>query len=101
RPSGRRADRRLVRLRLAREQADRREVAELPLARAHRRCRVALRELDRIEALGDRAVQILDGDVLADADEALVAAAVEARRVPGGLLELTGRGADDLDAGRQ
>ena len=44
------------------------------LAGAHRHGRVALRELDRVEALGDRPLEVLVGDVLADADEALVLA---------------------------
>ena len=46
-------------------------MAKLSLARAHRHGRVPLREFDRVEAFGDRALHILDGDVLADADEAL------------------------------
>ena len=47
-----------------------RQVAEPALARAHRHGRVALGELDRVEALGERALHVLLGDVLADADEA-------------------------------
>ena len=48
-------------------------MAEPALARAHRHGRVALGELDRVEALGDRALQVLDADVLAEADEAVLA----------------------------
>src|SRR5262249_31274404 len=55
---------------LATVEADCREVAELPLAGAHRHGRVALRELDRVEALLDRALHVLVGDILAQADEA-------------------------------
>ncbi len=46
-------------------------MAELPLARPHRGRRVALGELDRVEALADRALHVLRRHVLADADEAL------------------------------
>ena len=66
----RRPDRGLVRLVFASEQPDRRHVAEPALAWAHRHGRVALRELDRVEPFGDRALHVLLGDVLADTDEA-------------------------------
>ena len=47
-------------------------MAELALARPHRHRRVALRELERVESLRDRAVDVLRRHVFADADEALV-----------------------------
>src|SRR5829696_2774803 len=64
------SDRGLVRLVLACVEADRGEMAQLSLTGPHRHRRVALRELDRVEALCDRALHVLVGDVLADADEA-------------------------------
>ena len=70
----RRPDGRLVGLVLAGVEADGGEVAELPLARPHRHGRVALGELDRVEALGDGALDVLVRDVLADAHEALALA---------------------------
>ncbi len=86
RARGRRPDRRLVGLVLARVQADGGDVAELALAGAHRHRRVALGQLDRVEALGDGALDVLVGHVLADADEALalLRGAVERRRRNGG-----------------
>src|SRR6185503_12282881 len=100
RPRGGRSDRRLVLLVLARIEADGRHVAETPLARTHRHRGVALRELDRVEALADRALQILVRDVLADADEAL---ALPGRAVVGGCGHgareaVPGDGADCLDS---
>src|SRR5260221_12338003 len=50
-------------------------MTEPALARAHRHGRIPLRELDRVEALREGALEVLDGDVLADADEAAVAVA--------------------------
>ena len=64
RSRGRRPDRRLVHRVLLGVHADAREVAELALARAHGRRRVALRELDRVEALADRALHVLRRHVL-------------------------------------
>ncbi len=55
--------------------ADRRQLAHPPLAGAHGHRRVALQQLERVEALVDRVVDVLAGDVLAEAGEALVAAA--------------------------
>ena len=80
RPRGRRPDRRLVHPVLLCVDADAREVAELALARAHRRRRVALRELDRVEALADRALHVLRRHVLADAHEALALPVVRTAR---------------------
>ncbi len=78
----------------------RREVAELPLARSHRRRRVALRQLDRVEALADRALHVLRRHVLADAHEALALAGV--RGFGRDLRETLARdGADRFDAGRK
>ena len=76
-------------------------MAELALARAHGHGRVALGELDRVEPFGDRALDVLVGDVLADADEALALAggAVVGRGGDRGLRDLAGGRADDLDAG--
>ena len=62
-----------------RQQPRQRELAEAALAGAHCGCRVALRELDRVEALRHRPRQILRRHVLADADEALPVAAVRRR----------------------
>src|SRR5439155_13695974 len=100
RARSRRSDRRLVGAGLAGQQPNRGEVAELALTRAHRHGRVALRELDRVEAFGDRTLHILRRHVLADADEAFVATACQLRRRRA-LLEPAGRRADDLDAGRE
>ena len=71
RPSGRRPDRGLVeprRLRVARGSSS---LAQPPLARPHRHGRVPLGELDRVEPLVDRVLQVLRRLVLAEADEAL------------------------------
>ncbi len=83
---GRRTDHGLVRTSLLRIQTDARELAELPLTRAHRDGRVPLRELDGVEALGDRPLDVLRRHVLADAHEALATAAIG------------GRGGDSLEA---
>jgi len=45
--------------------------AHLALTRAHADGRVTLERLDVVEALGDGLVDVLDGDVFAEADEAL------------------------------
>src|SRR5207302_11118765 len=76
----------------------RRQVAEPALAGSHRHGRVALRKLDRVEALCACPLQILDGDVFADADEALAPVAGTRRR---DLADRAGDTADRLDAGRQ
>ena len=74
-------------------------MAELPLARAHGHGRVALGQLDRVEALGDGALHVLVGHVLADADEALalLRGAVERGCGNGDVADLAGGRADDLD----
>ena len=64
------ADRGLARARSRGVEPDRVAMAEPALAGAHRHGRVALGELDRVEALGDRALHVLLGHVLAEADEA-------------------------------
>ena len=80
-------------------QADARKLAQLPLARPHGHGRVALRELDRVEALGDRAFDVLRRDVLAHADEALPSAVIRRQRID--LFEpFPGHGADRLDSRR-
>ena len=91
------ADRVLVDPGRLRVDADRVRVAEPALARPHRHRRVALRELDRVEALGDRVLQVLRRLVLAEADEALVAAVVEDRARHRRLADVAGDGADRLD----
>ena len=101
RAGGRRADRVLVEPGRLRVDADRVRVAETALARPHRHRRVALRELDRVEALGDRVLEVLRRLVLAEADEALVAAVVEDRARHGRLADVAGDGADRLDVGGQ
>ena len=68
---------------------DRRELAHATLARAHRHRRVALQQLERVEALVDRVADVLGRDVLAEAREALAPASALG---PGG-------GRDDLDGG--
>ena len=65
---------------LLRHQPHRRQLAHAALARAHRRGRVALGELDRVVALLDREVDVLRGHVLAQAGEALAAALARDRR---------------------
>jgi hypothetical protein len=75
-------------------------MAEATLAGAHRHGRVALRKLDRVEALGDRPPDVLHGHVFADADEALTAA-LERRRRNGGGAALARHGADCLHVGRE
>ena len=54
--------------------ADRRELAHPPLARAHRHRRVPLQQLQRVESLVDREVDVVGGDVLTEAGEALAVA---------------------------
>src|SRR5713101_2297571 len=73
-------------------------MAEPALAGAHRHGRVSLCELDRVESLRQRPLQVLDGDVLADADEAPVAVA---RARGAEWAEVAGDPADGLDAPRQ
>ena len=97
----RRADRVLVDPGRLGVDADRVRVAEAALARSHRHGRVPLRELDRVEALGDRVLEVLRRLVLAEADEALVAAVVEDRARHGGLADVAADGADRLDVGGQ
>ena len=71
-------------------------MAELPLAGAHRRRRVPLRELDRVETLADRALHVLRRHVLADAHEAFALAGV--RGLGGDLRQALARhAADGLD----
>ena len=75
-------------------------MAELPLARAHRRRRVALGELDRVEPLRNRALHVLRGHVLADADEALSSARVRGLRID--LAQtFAGHAADRFDSCRE
>ena len=97
----RRADRVLVEAGRLRVDADRVDVAEATLARAHGHGRVALGELDRVEALGDRVAQVLDALVLAEADEALVAVAAEHRLGHGGLADVTRHRAGGVHVRRQ
>ena len=100
RPRRRRADRRLEHPGLLRIHPDARQVAELALAGPHRRRRVALRELDRVEALSDRTLHVLRRDVLAHADEALALALV--RRLGRDAREpLAGDAPDGLDPVRK
>ncbi len=100
RPRRRRADRVLVQPGRLRVDADRVDVAEPALARPHRHRRVALRELDRVEALGDRVLEVLRRLVLAEADEALVAGVAEHRARHRGRADVAGDRPDGLDAGR-
>ena len=71
-------------------------VAEASLARAHGRRRVALEQLGRAEALLDGALDLADGDVVADADVAVGSADLRLRAERGQLdaLAACGRGAD-------
>ncbi len=69
-PGGRRPDRLLARPGLAREQPDRREVAELALAGPHRRRRVALQDLRARPSLAPRDLEVGDADVLAQTHRA-------------------------------
>ena len=59
--------------------ADRGELAHPPLAGTHRHRRVALQQLQRVEALVDREVDVVGGDVLAEAGEALAVPAAGPR----------------------
>ena len=54
-------------------------------------------ELDRVEPLGDRVLQVLRRLVLAEADEALVALVAEHGIGNGRLADVAGCGADRLD----
>ena len=81
-------------------QPDRGQLAEAALARSHRRRGVALCQLDRVEAFGDRTRHVLLGDVLADADEALSAPGVSRARARR-LAALAGDGAGSFDVRRQ
>ena len=101
RPGGRRPDRVLVQPRRLRVDADRVHVAEPSLARPHRHRRVPLGELDRVEALRDRVLQVLRRLVLAEADEALVALVAEDGIRDGRLADVPGGGADRLDVRRE
>jgi hypothetical protein len=94
-----RSDRRLVLLVLARVEADRGHVAQAALAGAHRHRGVALGELDGVEALADRPLQVLVRHVLADADKALALArgAVVGRSRYGAVEALAGDRPDGLD----
>jgi len=76
-------------------------VAEPALARAHRHGRVALGELDRVEALRDRTLQVLVRHVFADADEALalLRGAVVGRRGHGAGQAFAGNRSHRLDPG--
>jgi hypothetical protein len=74
-------------------------VAKLPLTGAHRRGRVALGELDRVEALGDRALHVLRGHVLAHADEAAPFAGICRQRARRAALARDR--SDRFDAGGQ
>ena len=72
----------------------------LPLTRPHRRRRVPLGELDRVEPLADRTLHVLRRHVLADAHEALALARV--RRLRSHLRETFARHASDrLDPRRE
>src|SRR5439155_13743164 len=95
----RRPDRLLVRLVLPSKEPDRGHVAEPPLAGAHRHGRIALAELDRVEAFGNRTLHVLFRYVLADADEATPRAlgTVQGRRRHGRRLLLSGSRADGFD----
>ena len=92
-----RADRVLVDPGRLRIDADRVRVTEPALAGSHRHRRVALGELDRVEALRDRVLQVLRRLVLAEADEALVATVAEDRARHRRLAESPGDGADRLN----
>jgi hypothetical protein len=74
-------------------------VAEPALAGAHGHSRIALGELDGVEALGDGALDVLVGHVFADADEALalLRRAVVRGGGHGSADSLPGHGADGLD----
>ena len=76
-------------------------MAEPALARPHRHRRVPLGELDRVEALRDRVLQVLRRLVLAEADEALVALVAEDGIRDGRLADVPGGGADRLDVRRE
>src|ERR671931_380317 len=56
------------------------QLAHPPLAGPHGRGRIALGELDRVVALLDAEMDVLRGDVLADAGEALAALGARDRR---------------------
>ena len=100
RPRRRRTHRRLVHPGQLRVEANRLEVAVPPLARAHRHGRVPLRELDRVESLCDRALHVLRGHVLADADEPLAPAGSVVGSPRHRLLaDVTRDGADGAQAG--
>ena len=72
-------------------------MTEPALARPHRHGGVTLRELDRVEALGDRVLEVLRRLVLAEADEALVAAVIENRARHRGRTDVAGDGTHSLD----
>ena len=97
-----RPDRARVRFVLPRVDANRGQMAQAALARAHRDRRVALRQLDRIEPLGDRSLQVLVRHVLADADETLpgLRRAVIGRSWNRGGNALACRGSNCFDAVR-
>ena len=71
--SGRSSDALQALARLLRHQPHRCELAHPALARAHGHRRVALGQLDRVVALVDAQLDVLGGDVLAQAREALAA----------------------------